>query len=317
MKLLLLAEIESGQLASGTRNALSCALQLSSDIDLLVAGYQVSAAAESAAQLSGVGRVLVCDSEPLQAQNAENTAALVVSLMADYQCLMAAAQTGGRNILPRVAALLDVEQITEIVEVVDQDNFVRPIYAGNALAHVQSLDPIKVIGVRPTAFPAAALSSDATPIVAVDAVDYPEHSQFVSEQQADSDQVSLADARIVVSGGRGLQNKENFALLQKLADQLGAALGASRAAVDAGFVGNDLQVGQTGKVVAPDLYMAFGISGAIQHMAGMKDSKKIVAINKDPEAPIFSAADYGLVSDLFPVLEELSAKLPAYKVRSA
>ena len=317
MKALLLAEIEAGELASGTRHALSCALQICSQVDILLANDQVANAAATAARLEGVNKVLTCEHEQLRAQNAENSAALIAPLMQQYQYLLAAAQTSGRNILPRVAALLDVEQITEITEVIDPENFVRPIYAGNALAYVHSLDATKVITVRSTAFAPAQLGSNSVEISALTPPDFPQLAEFVSEQQADSDKVSLADARIVVSGGRGLQSKENFVLLQKLADQLGAALGASRAAVDAGFVGNDLQVGQTGKVVAPDLYMAFGISGAIQHLAGMKDSKLIVAVNKDPEAPIFSVASYGIVSDLFPVLSELSEKLANYKVRSA
>ena len=315
MKALLWAEIEAGGLASGSRHALSCALQLTQEVDVLVAGDQVDEAAQAAAKLAGVGKVLTCAHPELVAQNPENCAALVQSLAGDYQYLLAAAQTSGRNVLPRTAALLGVEQITEITRVIDSETFVRPIYAGNALATVRSLDALKIITVRITAFPPAAEQATPAPIVAVEPVAFPNKSEFLSADHADAGQVSLGDARIVVSGGRGLQSKDNFALLQSLATRLGAALGASRAAVDAGFVGNDLQVGQTGKVVAPDLYLAFGISGAIQHLAGMKDSKVIVAVNKDPDAPIFNVANYGLVADLFEVLTELDAKLANYEVK--
>ncbi|PMR78849.1 electron transfer flavoprotein subunit alpha, partial [Halomonas urumqiensis] len=278
------------------------------DIDILVAGENVAAVAEAAAKLDGVNKVRVADNAAYAHQLAEPLSALLAELSGDYSHVLAVASTTGKNVLPRVAALKDVSQISEIIAVESADTFKRPIYAGNAIATVQSADALKVITVRSTGFDAVGEGGGAT-IEAVEFVADNAQSTFIKEALAQSDRPELGAAKIVVSGGRGMGNGENFKLLDGIADKLGAAIGASRAAVDAGFVPNDMQVGQTGKIVAPDLYIAVGISGAIQHLAGMKDSKVIVAINKDEEAPIFQVADYGLVADLFEALPELEQTL--------
>lgn len=309
MTVLLLAEHTNDALNPATGKALSAARKLGGDIHVLVAGHNCRTAAEAAARLSGVAKVLVADAPQLAHGLAEETAALIVPLMASYDTLVAPATASGKNVCPRVAAALDVMQISDITNVVSADTFERPIYAGNAIQIVQSPEAKKVVTVRTSAFPSAAEDGSApieetTPPPAVGL------SSFEKAELTTSDRPELASARIVVSGGRGLQSSENFKkFLEPVADRLGAAVGASRAAVDAGFVPNDMQVGQTGKVVAPELYLAVGISGAIQHLAGMKDSKVIVAINKDGEAPIFQVADYGLVADLFQALPELEAEL--------
>jgi electron transfer flavoprotein alpha subunit len=311
MSVLVLAEHEAGQLKAATLNAVTAASKLGGDVHVLVAGSGAGAVAEAAAKVAGVAKVLLADA-PAYANNlAEPLSALLVELAKNYAAVVAPATSNGKNVLPRVAALLDVAQISDIVAVVSADTFVRPIYAGNALATVQSKDALKVITVRTTAFEAAAASGGSAAVENIAAAGDPGLSSFVSQQLSKSERPELTSARVIISGGRGMQSGENFHLLEKVADRLGAAVGASRAAVDAGFVPNDLQVGQTGKIVAPDLYVAVGISGAIQHLAGMKDSKVIVAINKDEEAPIFQVADYGLVADLFKALPELEAGLGA------
>jgi electron transfer flavoprotein alpha subunit len=279
------------------------------DVHILVAGKDCRAAAEAAAQVEGVAKVLLADDPAYDHGLAENWAPLIVKLASGYSHVLAPATTSGKNLMPRVAALLDVMQISDISGVEAADTFVRPIYAGNGLARVQALDAIKVVTVRGAAFDGAADGAASAPIVAVAHVPGVTPSRFVGEELTRSERPELTAARVIVSGGRGMGNGENFQLLDALADKLGAAVGASRAAVDAGFVPNDYQVGQTGKIVAPELYIAVGISGAIQHLAGMKDSKLIVAVNKDPEAPIFSVADYGLVADLFQAVPELTAAL--------
>ncbi|SEK63645.1 electron transfer flavoprotein subunit alpha/FixB family protein [Halomonas daqiaonensis] len=312
MSILVLAEHHDGALAGATAHVVAAAQQIAKesggDIDVLVAGEGVGDIADAAAKLDGVSKVRVADNAAYAHLLAEPTAALISELAGDYSHVLAAASTNGKNIMPRVAALKDVAQISEIVAVESADTFARPIYAGNAIATVQSEDSLKVITVRSTGFDAVSEGGSAS-IEAVDFVAENSQSTFIKEELAQSDRPELAAAKVVVSGGRGMGNGENFKLLEGIADKLGAAIGASRAAVDAGFVPNDMQVGQTGKIVAPDLYIAVGISGAIQHLAGMKDSKVIVAINKDEEAPIFQVADYGLVGDLFDVLPELEQKL--------
>ncbi len=308
MSVLVLAEHHDGQLAGATAHVVAAAQAIGGDIDVLVAGENVGAVTEAAAKLDGVSRVRVADHAVYAHQLAEPLGALLAELAGDYRHVLAAASTTGKNVLPRVAALKDVSQISEIVEVVDADTFKRPIYAGNAIATVQSADSLKVITVRSTGFDAVAEGGSAA-IESVDTVVENGQSTFVKQELAQSDRPELAGAKVVISGGRGMGSGENFKLLDGIADKLGAAIGASRAAVDAGFVPNDMQVGQTGKIVAPELYIAVGISGAIQHLAGMKDSKVIVAINKDEEAPIFQVADYGLVADLFEALPELENSL--------
>jgi electron transfer flavoprotein alpha subunit len=313
MSVLVLADHDNASLRAATLNAVTAAAQLG-EVHVLVAGHGCDGAAAAAARVAGVAKVLKVDAPSCGHPLAENIAPLVARLAAGYGHVVAASTTVGKNIMPRVAALLDVQQVSEVIQVVSADTFVRPIYAGNALATVQSKDAIRVITVRGTAFPPAAAEGGAAPIEAIgDAADAG-LSSFLRSELSKSERPELTSARIVVSGGRGMANGENFkTYLEPLADKLGAAVGASRAAVDAGYVPNDYQVGQTGKVVAPDLYVAVGISGAIQHLAGMKDSKVIVAINKDEEAPIFQVADYGLVGDLFKLVPELAAALPPRK----
>ena len=308
MAILVIAEHDNTALKGATLNTITAAQQIGGDIHLLVAGFNCQPAADAAAKISGVSKILQADNAAYEHQLAENLAKLVLELGRDYSHILAPATTTGKNFMPRVAALLDVAQISDITAVEAADSFQRPIYAGNAIATVKSLDAIKVITVRGTAFEAAEQNGSAD-ISPVDAAEDLAISQFVSEEMAKSDRPELTAAKVIISGGRGMGNGENFAMLEQVADKLGAAVGASRAAVDAGFVPNDMQVGQTGKIVAPELYIAVGISGAIQHLAGMKDSKVIVAINKDEEAPIFSVADYGLVADLFDVMPELQQKL--------
>ncbi|MBR2515374.1 MAG: FAD-binding protein [Halomonas sp.] len=309
MSILVLADLHEGQLAGATAHVVAAAQAIiGGDIDVLVAGEGVQAAADAAAKLDGLSRVLVADNAVYAHQLAEPMGALLVELAGDYTHVLASASTTGKNVLPRLAALKEVSQLSDVIAVESADTFLRPIYAGNAIATVKSADDLKVITIRPTGFDAVGNSGSAT-IEAVEVVVENSHSSFVKEELAKSDRPELGGAKVVISGGRGMGNGENFKLLDGIADKLGAAIGASRAAVDAGYVPNDMQVGQTGKIVAPDLYIAVGISGAIQHLAGMKDSKVIVAINKDDEAPIFQIADYGLVGDLFEILPELESKL--------
>lgn len=309
MAILLVAEHDNATLSDQTAKALSAAAQIGGDVDVLVAGKDAKAAADAAAKLAGVRKVLLAEADELAERLAEPTAALIVGLAGDYDTVIAPATTMGKNVLPRVAALLDVAQISEIIEVVSPDTFKRPIYAGNAIQTVQTSDAKKVITVRTASFAAAAEGGSAA-VESVAAAANPELSSFVENKLSESDRPELTSAKIIISGGRALGSSEKFEeVILPLADKLGAAVGASRAAVDAGYAPNDWQVGQTGKVVAPELYIAVGISGAIQHLAGMKDSKIIVAINKDEEAPIFQVADYGLVGDLFTILPELEKAL--------
>lgn len=309
MTTLVIAEHDNKELKSITLNTLAAAQAIGADVHVLVAGKDCQAVADAAAQIPAVAKVLLADSAEYEHQLAENTGKLIVQVAADYTHVLASATTAGKNVLPRVAAMLDVNQISDIISVESPDTFKRPIYAGNAIAKVQTTDSVKVITVRGTAFDPVENTGGSAEIAAItDALDAG-ISSFVGEELAVSDRPELTSASVVVSGGRGMGSAENFELLYPLADKLGAAVGASRAAVDAGFVPNDMQVGQTGKMVAPDLYIAVGISGAIQHLAGMKDSKYIVAINKDEEAPIFQVADYGLVDDLFTAIPELESKL--------
>ncbi len=310
MAALVIAEHDNASLKAGTLNTVTAAAQAGGEVHLLVAGANCDAAAQAGAAVAGVAKVLVADAAQLGEHLAENVAAQVVAIAKNYSHVLAPATAFGKNVAPRVAALLDVAQISEITSVESADTFVRPIYAGNAMATVQSTDAVKVITVRTTGFDAAAASGGSAAVEKIDAVGDTGLSAFVSREVAKSDRPELAGAKVVVSGGRGLASSENFhSVLEPLADRLGAALGASRAAVDAGYAPNDWQVGQTGKVVAPQLYFAIGISGAIQHLAGMKDSKVIVAINKDEEAPIFGVSDYGLVADLFKAVPELVGAL--------
>jgi len=309
MKTLVIAEHDNASLKAATLNAVAAAGALGGDVDILVAGAGCGAAADAAAQVPGVSKVICADNAAYEHQLAENVSLLVAELGADYDNLLAPSTANGKNIMPRVAALLDVGQISDILSVESADTFKRPIYAGNVIATVQSSDKKKVITVRTTAFDAAAAEGGSASVEACTAAHDAGVSQFIREEVAVSDRPELTSASVVISGGRGMQNGDNFSLLEGIADKLNAAIGASRAAVDAGFVPNDYQVGQTGKIVAPDLYIAVGISGAIQHLAGMKDSKVIVAINKDEDAPIFQVADYGLVADLFEALPELESAI--------
>jgi electron transfer flavoprotein alpha subunit len=306
MAILVLAEHDHGTLKKATLNTIAAAQKIGGELHVLVAGVNAGDAAKAAASAAGVAKVLHADAAPLGEFLAENVAALVVSIAKNYSHILAPATSNGKDVMPRVAALLDVQQISEIVSVESPDTFVRPIYAGNALATVQSKDPIKVITVRTTGFDAVADAGGSGTVERIEAPADSGLSSFVGREVSKSERPELTSAKIIVSGGRGMANGENFkTVLEPLADTLGAGMGASRAAVDAGFVPNDWQVGQTGKIVAPDLYIAVGISGAIQHLAGMKDSRVIVAINKDEEAPIFSVADYGIVGDLFQVVPQV------------
>jgi electron transfer flavoprotein alpha subunit len=309
MSTLVIAEHDNSSLKGATLNTVAAAQAMGADIDILIAGANCGSVAEAAAAVAGVGKVLVADNAAYEHQLAENVSLLIAEAGAGYDNIIAPATPNCKNFMPRVAALLDVAQISEITSVESADTFQRPIYAGNVIATVQSSDAKKVITVRTTAYDPAPAEGGSAAIEALDAVHDAGISSFVGEEVAVSDRPELTSASIVISGGRGMQNGENFKMLDGIADKLGAAIGASRAAVDAGFVPNDMQVGQTGKIVAPDLYIAVGISGAIQHLAGMKDSKVIVAINKDEDAPIFQVADYGLVADLFDALPELESKL--------
>ena len=309
MSVLLIAEHDNAGLKPATLHAVTAAKEIGGDLSILVAGQGCRPAADAAAAVPGVAKVLLADDALYANRLAENMAKLIVSLAPSYSHILAAATSSAKNFMPRVAALLDVAQISEISAVVSSDTFVRSIYAGNALATVQSADKIKVITVRITGFDASAATGGSAPIEASTSAGDAGLSKFVGQELSKSERPELTSARVIVSGGRGMQSGENFKLLEAMADKLNAAVGASRAAVDAGFVPNDYQVGQTGKVVAPDLYIAVGISGAIQHLAGMKDSKVIVAINKDEDAPIFQVADYGLVADLFQAVPELTKEL--------
>ena len=309
MSILVIAEHDNQELKSSTLNVVTAAQALGSEIDILVAGSDCSSVAESATKIPSINKVLMADSEAYKNCLAENVGSLIGNIGTNYTHILAAATSNGKNCLPRAAALLDVAQISDISAVVSEDTFERPIYAGNCIATVQSSDSIKVITVRTTSFDSSESEGGTASVESISETTDLGVSSFVKEEVAESDRPELTSADIVISGGRGMQNGENFSLLEGIADKLGAAIGASRAAVDSGFVPNDMQVGQTGKIVAPNLYIAVGISGAIQHLAGMKDSKVIVAINKDEEAPIFQIADYGLVADLFEALPELESKL--------
>ena len=304
MKILILAEHDNQDINPLTLNSVTAAKELNGEINMLVSGHNCKLVASQASEISDISKVLVCDSSAYDKAMAENTAKLLSELATDYDYIIATSTTSSKNIMPRLAAHIDVQAISDISGIVDQDTFMRPIYAGNVIAKVKSFDAKKVITVRSTAFDAAPNTGGSAEVVEMSVSEELGLSSFVSEEVVKSDRPELTAAGIVISGGRGMGSGENFSLLDGIADKLGAAIGASRAAVDAGFVPNDMQVGQTGKIVAPELYIAVGISGAIQHLAGMKDSKVIAAINKDDEAPIFSVSDYGLVGDLFSVLPE-------------
>ena len=309
MSILVIAEHDNDELKGATLNTITAAKEIGPDIELLVVGFSCDAVVEKACLIPGISKVLVADKETYKNFLAENIGSLVAEIGSDYSHILASATSNGKNFMPRVAALLDVAQISEIISVLSEDTFERPIYAGNCIATVKSSDSIKVITVRATGFDDCESEGGSAPRENLDQDTNLGISAFVSEELAKSDRPELTSADVVISGGRGMQSGENFRLLEGIADKLGAAIGASRAAVDSGFVPNDMQVGQTGKIVAPNLYIAVGISGAIQHLAGMKDSKVIVAINKDADAPIFQVADYGLVADLFDSLPELESKL--------
>jgi electron transfer flavoprotein alpha subunit len=309
MSILVIAEHDNKNLKGATLNTLNAATQIGDEIHLLVAGHETNNVVEESQSLNGLTKIINVDNELYENSLAEEVEKLVTSIAADYSYILAPATTFGKNLMPRIAAKMDTQQISDIISVESSDTFKRPIYAGSCIATVKSSDEIKVITVRSTAFDTVEKANSNIPVDTLSAIDACGVSEFVSEELAESDRPELTAAEIVISGGRGLQSGENFHLLDSIADKLGAAVGASRAAVDAGFVPNDYQVGQTGKIVAPDLYIAVGISGAIQHLAGMKDSKVIVAINKDEDAPIFQVADYGLVADLFNALPELDSKL--------
>ena len=313
MSVLVLAEIDANGVVPQTRNAVTAALAINNDVHILVAGSDCAGQAGAAAKIAGVSKVLKADDAAYANGLAENVAELIKSVATSYSHVLVGATSFGKNVMPRAAALLDVQQISEITDVVDAETFVRPIYAGNALATVKSSDAVKIITVRATAFDPAAAEGGSAQIEDLASAGETGLSSFNGRELTKSERPELTQAGIIVSGGRGMGSGENFAILEELADKLGAAVGASRAAVDAGFVPNDYQVGQTGKVVAPELYIAVGISGAIQHLAGMKDSKVIVAINKDEEAPIFAVADYGLVGDLFKAVPELTSEIETRK----
>jgi electron transfer flavoprotein alpha subunit len=309
MAVLVIGEHDNSELKDATAKVISAAREIGGPVHVLIAGKNCSDVAAEAAAIEGVDKVILAEADIYENRLAEPLAALIVKLMRNYEATLAPATTSGKNVMPRVAALLDVPQISEIISVVDDKTFERPVYAGNAVQTVEADLPKKVITVRTTAFGAAGVGDEPASIETIDPEDDPAISKFVDEKISQSERPELTSARIIISGGRGMQSGDNFVMLDKIADKLGAAVGASRAAVDAGFVPNEYQVGQTGKVVAPDLYIAVGISGAIQHLAGMKDSKVIVAINKDAEAPIFEIADYGLVADLFQAVPELEEEL--------
>ena len=309
MTALVISEHDNSELKGATFNTITAALKLDEEIHVLVAGSNCNTVAESAAKAEGVSKVLYVDSPEYENFLAENISLLIKNLSGDYSSILAPATTNGKNYMPRVAAFLDVAQISDISSVESNDTFQRPIYAGNCIATVTSSDDVKVITVRTTAFDPVPSDSGSAEIVKLEEINDAGISQFIKDELAESDRPELTAADVIISGGRGMQNGENFNLLEGIADKLGAAIGASRAAVDSGFVPNDYQVGQTGKIVAPNLYIAVGISGAIQHLAGMKDSKVIVAINKDEDAPIFQVADYGLVADLFTALPEMESKI--------
>ena len=309
MSILVIAEHDNANLKPATLNTVAAAKELNGEVHLLISGNSCQSVADEASGVEGISKILISDNSAYENHFAERTANLIKSVAGNYSHILAAATTFGKNVLPRLSALLDVQQISEITEIVSEDTFKRPIYAGSCIATVKSNDSIKVITVRATAFDPVNSSGGSACIENIDADNISDLTSFVGEEIAQSDRPELTAASIVISGGRGMQSGDNFHLLEAIADKLGAAVGASRAAVDAGFVPNDYQVGQTGKIVAPDLYIAVGISGAIQHLAGMKDSKVIVAINKDEDAPIFQVADYGLVADLFNALPELSEQL--------
>ncbi len=309
MSILVIAEHDNQSLKGATLNAMTAASKIGGDVHIAVIGVNLGAVAQAAARVAGVSKVLTFDDAALAEQTSEAVAAQILSVANQYSHIVAAASSMAKSVLPRVAAKLDVAQVSEIVEVVSADTFVRPIYAGNVMATVQSIDAVKVITVRTTGFDAAAATGGTASVDAQAVQAVANGTTFISREMAKSDRPELATAKVVVSGGRGLGSAENFKIIEALADKLGAGLGASRAAVDAGYVNNDLQVGQTGKIVAPQLYVAVGISGAIQHLAGMKDSKVIVAINKDADAPIFQVADYGIVGDLFEIVPQLTAAI--------
>jgi len=309
MRVLVVAEHDNHNLKAETLATVTAALQVASAVDVVVLGADCATVVDAAAKIDSISEVLLVDNPVYQHPLAENCAPLLVTLAGSYSHLLASSSTFGKNLMPRVAALLDVSQLSDIVEIISENTFVRPIYAGNALATLKALDPIKVITVRASAFALAVLTNAAAPVRKIECVIDNSQSVFIRHELTQSSHPQLGTARIIISGGRGLQSAENFTLLEKIASRLNAAVGASRAAVDAGFAPNDSQIGQTGKIVAPDLYIAVGISGAIQHVAGMKDSKVIVAINNDADAPIFDIADYGLVADLFTVLPELERAL--------
>ena len=309
MSILVIAEHDNQNLSPATFNTISASKKIGSDIDILVAGSGCADIGKQSSQIPDVKSVLIADSEEYKDFVAENLSALIISLSKDYTHIIAPSTTTGKNFMPRVAALLDVMQISDIIQVIDETTFQRPIYAGNALSTVKSNDKIKIITVRSTAFEACPDTGGSAEIKSINGTGETDKSKFIKSELSSSERPELTSAKIVISGGRGMQDGSNFEMLEKVADKLGAAVGASRAAVDAGFVPNDYQVGQTGKVVAPELYIAVGISGAIQHLAGMKDSKVIVAINKDEDAPIFQVADYGVVTDLFDAVPELDAKI--------
>ena len=309
MTTLFFIEHANGQLSDQSLKAITATSQIDGDVHGLIVGSNIDSAVAEASKIEGLTKLIHVDDDNFNNIMAENLTQLILNISEDYEYFLAAATTTGKNVMPRLAAKLDVSQISEIIAIEGPDTFIRTIYAGNAIATVQTSDPKKVLTVRPTAFKAAAMGSSECEISKIDAENMPSISEFIGEELTKSDRPELTSAKTIISGGRGMQNGENFELLDKVAEKLGAAVGAARAAVDAGFVPNDYQVGQTGKVVAPELYIAVGISGAIQHLAGMKDSKVIVAINKDEEAPIFDVADYGLVADLFQVLPELEQAL--------
>ena len=315
MAVLVVADHDNSAIVLITLNAVTAAVAISDDVHVLVAGDNAGAAAEAASKIAGVSKVVTADSPAYDHQLAEALGPLIIGLAGNYSHILFPSNTTGKNAAPRVAALLDVAQISDVVEIVSDDTFVRPIYAGNAMATVQSSDPVKVITVRGTAFGPAAAEGGSALVESIDSAGDPGLSSFVGHELTKSERPELTAARVIISGGRGMQSSENFEIIEKVADKLGAAVGASRAAVDAGYRPNDYQVGQTGKVVAPELYIAVGISGAIQHLAGMKDSKVIVAINKDEEAPIFTIADYGLVGDLFKLVPELDAELEKQDIK--